>query len=247
LVGATTSHGFGEHETVSVRVPAEHDLDPDRVYPLLHVGRHVDPLARELVQSPTPPFVGASETSQGFAEHVAAVNDPALHDDVPDTVYPELHVGRHVDPLARELVQSPTPPFVRASETSQGFPVQLLGGPSTDAPLLWVYLWNHAEVPENMLLVDAEGFVDQPVMSAAKLRAFVNIAFISKTCPTFQSDMSALNSYASINIAYMFVTEPVFHDEISWLKPPGLDAFANMPLIEVTLPTSQPDKSALNG
>jgi|TARA_B110000238_G_C15879923_1_gene333012 hypothetical protein len=28
-----------------------------------------------------------------FAEHVAAVSVPALHDDVPDTVYPELHVG----------------------------------------------------------------------------------------------------------------------------------------------------------
>ena len=46
-----------------------------------------------------------------FAEHVEAVSVPALQDDVPDTVYPELHVGWHVDPLARELVQSPAPPF----------------------------------------------------------------------------------------------------------------------------------------
>ncbi len=39
--------------------------------------------------------------------HVAAVSGPRLHDDVPDTVYPLLHVGWHVDPLAIELVQSP--------------------------------------------------------------------------------------------------------------------------------------------
>jgi hypothetical protein len=42
-----------------------------------------------------------------------------LHEDVPDTVYPELHVGWHVDPLARELVQSPAPPFVGAADASQ--------------------------------------------------------------------------------------------------------------------------------
>ena len=85
LGGATTSHGFGEHATVSARVPAEHDLDPDRVYPLLHVGWQVDPLARELRQSPAPPFVGSVDASQ-FAEQVAAVSVPALHEEVPDTV-----------------------------------------------------------------------------------------------------------------------------------------------------------------
>ena len=86
LGGATTSHGFGEHATVSARVPAEHDLDPDRVYPLLHVGWQVDPLARELRQSPAPPFVGSVEALHGFAEQVAAVSVPALHEEVPDTV-----------------------------------------------------------------------------------------------------------------------------------------------------------------
>jgi hypothetical protein len=86
----------------------------------LHVGWHVDPLASELVQSPAPPFEGAPEASQGFAAHVAVVSVPALQDDVPDTVYPELHVGWHVDPLASELVQSPAPPFEGAPEASQG-------------------------------------------------------------------------------------------------------------------------------
>ena len=62
--------------------------------------------------------MGAADASHGFAEHVAAVSVPALQDDVPDTVYPELHVGWHVDPLAREPVQSPTPPFVGAADAS---------------------------------------------------------------------------------------------------------------------------------
>ena len=39
--------------------------------------------------------------------HVAAVRVPRLHELVPETVYPESHVGWHVEPLARELVQSP--------------------------------------------------------------------------------------------------------------------------------------------
>jgi hypothetical protein len=55
-----------------------------------------------------------------FAEHVAAVTVPALHEDVPDTVYPALQVGWHVDPLAIELVQSPAPPLVGAT-TSHRF------------------------------------------------------------------------------------------------------------------------------
>ena len=113
-------HEFAEH-VAAVKVPKAHELDPDTVYPELHVGWHVDPLASELVQSPAPPFVGAVDASHGFAEHVAAVSVPALQDDVPDTVYPELHVGWQVDPLAKELVQSPTPPFVGAADASHGF------------------------------------------------------------------------------------------------------------------------------
>ena len=112
-------HEFAEH-VAAVNVPKEHELVPDTVYPELHVGWHVEPLASELVQSPAPPFVGAADASHGFAEHVAAVSVPALQDDVPDTVYPELHVGWHVDPLAREPVQSPTPPFVGAADASHG-------------------------------------------------------------------------------------------------------------------------------
>jgi hypothetical protein len=51
-------------------------------------------------------------------KHVAAVSVPALHEDVPDIVYPEVHDGWHVDPLANELVQPPTPPVVGGAEAS---------------------------------------------------------------------------------------------------------------------------------
>ena len=112
-------HAFAEH-VAAVSVPALHEDVSDTVYPALHVGWHVDPLSSELVHVPTPPFVGAVDVSQGFAEHVAAVSVPRLHEDVPDTVYPALHVGWHVDPLPRELVQPPTPPFVGGAEASHG-------------------------------------------------------------------------------------------------------------------------------
>ena len=51
--------------------------------------------------------------------HVAAVKVPALHELAPDTVYPLLHVGWHVDPDANELVHDPTPPLVGAVDASQ--------------------------------------------------------------------------------------------------------------------------------
>jgi hypothetical protein len=57
----------------------------------------------------------------GDKVHVAAVSVPKEeHELVPDTVYPESHSGWHVEPLARELVQSPTPPFVGAADASHG-------------------------------------------------------------------------------------------------------------------------------
>jgi len=115
--GLDGRHSIGEH-VAAISVPALHEDVPDTVYPELHVGWHVDTLRRELEQSPAPPFVGAADASHGFAEHVAAISVPALHEDVPDTVYPELHVGWHVDALRRELEQSPAPPFVGAADAS---------------------------------------------------------------------------------------------------------------------------------
>ena len=65
--------------------------------------------------------VGAGVPLVTTAVHVAAVSVPKEeHELVPDTVYPESHSGWHVEPLARELVQSPTPPFVGAVDASHG-------------------------------------------------------------------------------------------------------------------------------
>ena len=54
---------------------------------------HDEPLAKELVQSPTAPFTGSEDASHGFGEHVALVSTRFEHDDVPETVYPVSHVG----------------------------------------------------------------------------------------------------------------------------------------------------------
>ena len=87
------------------------------------MGLHDAPSASvEVHPEPGAPFVMAPDASQGLTEHVAAVSVPALHDDVPDAVYPASHVGWHVDQLARELVQSPTAPFVGAADASHGDP-----------------------------------------------------------------------------------------------------------------------------
>ena len=55
----------------------------------------------------------------GESVHVAAVRVPAVQELVPETVYPDLHAGWHVDPLARELVQLPTAPYLGAVDASQ--------------------------------------------------------------------------------------------------------------------------------
>ena len=62
---------------------------------------------------------GGGAGGVGGSVRVAAVRVSRVHEVVPETVYPELHVGWHVDPLARELVQLPTAPFVGAVDASQ--------------------------------------------------------------------------------------------------------------------------------
>ena len=85
-------HEFAEH-VAAVKVPVLQELVPDTVYPELHVGWHVEPLASALVQSPAPPSVGAVDASHGFGEHVALVSTRFKHNDVPETVYPASHSG----------------------------------------------------------------------------------------------------------------------------------------------------------
>ena len=53
------------------------------------------------LQSPLLPCAGATEASQGFADHVAAVSTPALQLDLPLAVHHTSHVTWHVKPDAR--------------------------------------------------------------------------------------------------------------------------------------------------
>ena len=110
------------HTTVLVRVPAAHDLVPERVYPVLHVGVHDAPCARVEVQSFRAPLATAPEASQELPLHAAVfVRVPALHDLVPERVYPLLQVGVHDDPCARVEVQpDPATPFDIAPDASHG-------------------------------------------------------------------------------------------------------------------------------
>ena len=80
------SHESPLHTAVSVRVPPQHDLDPERVYPALQVGVHVAPSASVAVQlGPEAPFDIAIDASHGSGLHTAvSVSVPALHDLVPD-------------------------------------------------------------------------------------------------------------------------------------------------------------------
>jgi hypothetical protein len=140
--GAVTAHGFGLHATVlEISAPAVHALVPVRVYPLLHVGVHELPLARLAVQSPASPFVGAADASHASALHTAVltVSVPAEHDRLPDSVYPALHDGVHEAPLARlPPVHVPRPPFVGA-ETAQGFGVHAKSVPESAPAAVQLY------------------------------------------------------------------------------------------------------------
>ena len=109
------------------------------------------------MQSPTPPLAGATEASHWLRPHVAAVSVPRVHEDEPDTAYPESHVGWHVVPLASEQVQSPAPPFEGAADASHGFGEQVA---AVSVPLL------HDEVPDTVYPVAHVGWHVAPHASA---------------------------------------------------------------------------------
>lgn len=142
------SHADASHFATAVSVPALHLVAPDTVYPLSHVGWHVDPDARLDVQSPLPPCTGALDASHGFAMHIAAVSMPALHLVLPDTVYPPSHCGWHDDPDAScELQSLPLLPCTGATEASHEFakhvaavstPALQLDLPDTVYPMLHI-------------------------------------------------------------------------------------------------------------
>ena len=123
---------------------------------MLHVGVHDEPLARELVQVPTAPLVGAVDASHGVAVQAAvSVRVPLLHDLEPETVYPVSQVGVHDEPLARVDVQSFRAPLVMAPDASHGVAVQ--AAVSVRVPLL------HDLEPETVYPVSQVGVHDEPL------------------------------------------------------------------------------------
>ena len=118
-----------------------------------------------------PPSLASDEATHGSGGHVAAVSVPRLHEDVPDTVYPALHVGWHDEPIPRELVQPPTPPFDGGAEASHGggdgIRYHALGGPPVDdVPSERVYDANHPDAPQNIYDIIVTELVSHPEMSA---------------------------------------------------------------------------------
>ena len=67
---------LGSHVADDVKIPREHDVCPESLYPLLHVGVHVEPLASVDVQSPTLPLSGGVDALQLLGKHDAAVKLP---------------------------------------------------------------------------------------------------------------------------------------------------------------------------
>ena len=101
--------------------PFKHVDFPGIVYPLGQVCVHDLPLARlsrlclQVPGSLIFPVVALSETRCGLGVqllglHVDGVKTPKEHDVFPESLYPGLHAGVHVEPLASSDVQSPTPP-----------------------------------------------------------------------------------------------------------------------------------------
>jgi len=67
FVGAALASQEFAWQVAAVSVPVVQDDVPLGVYPVVHVGWHVDADAKVFVQSPAPPFVGAALASQEFA------------------------------------------------------------------------------------------------------------------------------------------------------------------------------------
>jgi hypothetical protein len=126
-IAIVASHALALQANVLLNVPAKHDLLPDAVYPLLHVGVHELPLARLAVQSPSAPFVVAAVASHALALHtaVSVVSVPAAQVLVPETVYPLLHVGVHELPLARLPVHGVASPLVGTAAASHALHKEL--------------------------------------------------------------------------------------------------------------------------
>ena len=81
---------------------------------------------------------GVDDKGEGVTVQFAAVSTLSVHDVAPDTVYPELHVGWHVEPLGRVSVQSPAAPLAGGTAASHALSLRThaAGGPSPEYPEL---------------------------------------------------------------------------------------------------------------
>ncbi len=77
----------------------------------MHAGVHVAPLAKEEVHGLRTPFVGAVRAQGDGAVHLdVSVSVPAKHDLDPVEVYPVVHVGVQLEPLASDDVHGDADP-----------------------------------------------------------------------------------------------------------------------------------------
>ena len=109
-IALDASQGLALHTAVSVRVPSLQDLEPDRVYPLLHVGLQLDPLD-SLEQGDATPLPMAAVASQSLVHTAVLVKSRSMHVVTPTRTYPVWQTGTHVSPLKRVSVQLPGSPF----------------------------------------------------------------------------------------------------------------------------------------
>ena len=121
------------------------------------------------------------EAVHEFAEHVAAVSVPALHEDVPDTVYPELQIGWHVAPLASELSQSPTSPFVGAADASQGFAEHVAAVANSERTTRNIREVDEDErVREGTRIFAEEGGQERPIFFSTNRSPFLDLKYLCR-------------------------------------------------------------------
>ena len=164
----------------------------------MQVSVHVAPSARVAVQpDPAAPFDIGPDASQELPLHTAvSVRVPAVHDLVPERVYPVLQVGVHDEPSASVEVQpGPGAPFAIGPLGSHGTrAVHSFGGPAVDSvSSRRSKAASHALACVNMSPYTVNDAVFQPVMSWLNDQAPSNMYPMSVTCEVSHAEMSALN------------------------------------------------------
>jgi hypothetical protein len=165
--------------------------------------------------------------------HVAVVSVPALQDDVPDTVYPELHVGWQVDPLAREFVQSPAPPFVGGAEASHtlGSMEVHMFPPSTTAASLVPSLED--AMPRHCFVLPTEASSVQVAPESVEVQMFPPSTTAASLVPSLEDAMLAQDFVLPTEASTVQVAPE--SDEVQ-MFPPLTTAASLVPSLEEVTP-----------